>query len=161
MAKVGRLTKLTAEVQEKIVQAIRAGNYAEIAAGYAGIGTTTFYRWMQQGWEQASGRCREFREAVKAAEREAEVRAVAIVQQHMPSKWQAAMTYLERKFPERWSRREKLEHSGPEGGPVEVEHSMVPVDRGSVETRRQIIAELKAIEASELPGEVDRTGDGS
>jgi hypothetical protein len=103
--KPGRPSKLTPELQEKIVTAIRAGNYAEIAAGYAGIGTTTYYRWMQQGEEQSSGRYREFREAVKAAEGEAEIRAVAMVQKQMPEHWQAAMTYLERKFPARWGRR--------------------------------------------------------
>ena len=33
----GRPTKLTPDVQEKIVQAIRAGNYIETAAAYAGV----------------------------------------------------------------------------------------------------------------------------
>ena len=104
-ATTGRRSKLTAEVQEKIVRVIRAGNYAYIAAEYAGIGQSTFYRWMEQGEAQTAGPYREFREAVKAAEREAEIRAVATVQQHMGKNWQAAMTYLERKFPQRWGRR--------------------------------------------------------
>lgn len=96
----GRPSKLTPEVQEKIVSAIRAGNYAQIAAAYAGIGETTYYRWMQQGREATSGKYREFRQAVKTAESEAEVRAVAMVQSHMPNNWTAAMTFLERKFPD-------------------------------------------------------------
>ena len=44
--------------------------------------------------------------------------AVDIIQKAMTESWQAALTYLERKFPARWSRRERVEHSGPEGGPV-------------------------------------------
>ena len=48
-ARGGRPSKLTPEVQEKIVTAIRAGNYAQVAAVYAGIGERTFYRWMELG----------------------------------------------------------------------------------------------------------------
>ena len=104
----GRKTKLTPEVQERIVSAIRAGNYANVAAEYAGIGETTFYRWLQEGREAESGIYRDFREAVKTAEREAEVRAVAMVQKAMPYNWTAAMTYLERKHPGRWGRRDRV-----------------------------------------------------
>jgi hypothetical protein len=105
---VGRRTKLTPKVQEKIVSAIRAGNYAHVAAGYAGIGERTFYSWLQSGRENKSDLYQQFLQAVKDAEREAEVRAVAMVQKHMADNWQAAMTYLERKFPERWGRRDRL-----------------------------------------------------
>ena len=104
----GRKTKLTPETQERIVSAIRAGNYANVAAEYAGIGETTFYRWLQEGSEAEDGIYRDFREAVKTAEREAEVRAVAMVQKAMPDNWTAAMTYLERKHPGRWGRRDRV-----------------------------------------------------
>jgi hypothetical protein len=103
--RTGRPCKLTPEVQEKICRAIRAGNYAYIAAEYAGVGKSTYHRWMQLGEQQESGPFREFRDAVKNAESEAEVRAVAIIQRHMETNWQAAMTFLERKFPKRWGRR--------------------------------------------------------
>ena len=104
----GRKTKLTPEVQEKIVSAIRAGNYAYVAAEYAGIASGTFYNWLQRGNGAKQGIYREFLEAVKRAESEAEVRAVAIIQKHMDSNWQAAMTYLERKYPDRWGRKDRL-----------------------------------------------------
>ena len=104
----GRMAKLTPEVQEKIVSAIRAGNYANVAAEYAGIGERTFYRWLHNGQEAQSGIYRQFWRAVKSAERESEVRAVAIIQKHMADNWQAAMTYLERKYPDRWGRRDRL-----------------------------------------------------
>ena len=104
----GRQTKLTPEIQEKIVSAIRAGNFAAVAAGYAGICESTFYRWIQKGKEAKSGIYCEFREAIKSAENESEVRAVAHIQKHMTKNWQAAMTYLERKHPDRWGRRDRL-----------------------------------------------------
>lgn len=101
----GRPSKLTPEVQEKILTAIRAGNYAHVAAQYAGIGERTYYRWMERGEKAKAGRYRQFWQAVKEAESEAEVRAVAIIQKKMPDDWRAALTYLERKHPRRWGRR--------------------------------------------------------
>ncbi|HXF72327.1 MAG TPA: hypothetical protein VNO79_06935 [Actinomycetota bacterium] len=46
---MARPTKLSPEVQARICQAIRAGNYRETAARYAGIGISTFYAWLQRG----------------------------------------------------------------------------------------------------------------
>jgi transposase len=105
----GRPSKLTPEVQERIISAIRAGNYASVAAAYAGVGERTFYTWMEKGESQPSGKYAQFRHAVKSAESEAEVRAVATIQKLMPDTWQAAMTYLERKFPNRWGRRSRMD----------------------------------------------------
>jgi hypothetical protein len=116
MPRSGRPTKLNPERQAEIVSAIKAGNYAEIAAAYAGISRGTYFLWMKKGKEDArSGKetiYSDFFDAVKKAESDAEVRAVAIIQRAMPENWQAAMTYLERKFPARWSRGERLEHGG-------------------------------------------------
>ena len=82
--KMGRPSKLTPEVQERICQAIRAGNYYEAACAYAGIGYSTFRVWMIKGEKAKSGKYREFLEAVTRAEHEAEVRMVAQWQKHMP-----------------------------------------------------------------------------
>ena len=96
--------------------------YAQVAAVYAGIGERTFYRWMELGEGAKAGRYRQFWQAVKAAEGEAEVRAAAIIQKKMTGDWRAAMTYLERKHPKRWGRRVDVT-SGDEpfkGIPVEI-----------------------------------------
>ena len=143
--RIGRRSKLTPELQEKICRAIRAGNYAYVAAEYAGIGTTTFYRWLELGEKEETGPYRDFRDAVKNAESEAEVRAVAIIQQHMGTSWQAAMTYLERKYPNRWGRRLDVTTAGcpvtkirvvtldPETG-EEVDLQLPPIGRHQTDT---------------------------
>ena len=41
----GRPTKLTSELQSRIVQAIQAGNYIETAAAYVGISKNTLFLW--------------------------------------------------------------------------------------------------------------------
>lgn len=135
--KRGRRTKLKPEVQDKIVSAIRAGNYACVAAEYAGISAATFYVWLQRGSEEKKGAYRDFLDAVKKAESEAEVRAVAMVQKHMAENWQAGMTYLERKFPDRWGRRDRLK---VEVEPQKVLASLLGLDDDSIETAVDLAA---------------------
>lgn len=94
--------KLTPECQERLIEAIRAGNYNSVAARYAGIDPSTLRRWLRRGRDAKSGRYRSLYLAVRKAETYAEIRAVAIVQKQMEGNWRAAVSYLERKFPERW-----------------------------------------------------------
>ena len=110
---VARPTKLTPEVQERIVTAIRAGNYAEPAARSAGISEATFHRWIERGKQGLAGHLpRVPSRRSQRAEADAEVHAVAVIRKAMPDDWRAAAHYLERRYPERWRRHETLEHEG-------------------------------------------------
>jgi len=120
---VARPSKLTAETAERIVQAIRAGNYAEAAVRAAGIAPSTFYRWMDRGAAEEDGPHRDFHEAVRRAEAEAEVHAVATVRRAMGDDWRAAMAYLERRHPSRWRKHTSTELTGKDGGPIRAEHA--------------------------------------
>lgn len=109
----GRETKLTPEVQASIVRYLRAGNYCDTAAGCSGISEATFYGWMKRGEEEGPGsKYFEFLQAVKRAEYEAEAEAVAQVRLASRTQWPAGMTWLERKFPSKWRRRDTTEHTG-------------------------------------------------
>jgi len=92
----GRPTKYSIETEEKICNALRAGNTQKVSALYAGIDETTFYRWMQNYASFAS--------AIKKAEADAEVSAVAIIKKAMPETWQAAAWWLERRKPDDYGR---------------------------------------------------------
>jgi transposase len=107
----GRPTKLTPALQDKIVQAIRAGNYMETAAAYAGIHKDTLYAWLKRGARERSPHSpyRQFSDAVEKALAEAEVRDVALIAKAAEREWQAAAWRLERKFPDRWGRRERVQ----------------------------------------------------
>jgi transposase len=121
---MGRPTKLTPEVQDKIVAALRAGNYQETAAMYAGVEARTFYRWMERGESDDADDeiYRQFRQAVEKAKADAEVRDIALIDKAAhDGSWQAAAWKLERKFPNRWGRVNRTEISGPDGAPVKVE----------------------------------------
>jgi transposase len=113
---MARPSKLTPEITKRLTEAIRAGNYYEAACGYAGIHYSTFRKWMQKGEVAKSGKFREFFEAITRAEYEAEVRMVAQWQKHMPEDYRAIRDFLERRYPDRWGRRNlNIEHSGDIG----------------------------------------------
>lgn len=95
----------TPEIQAKIVQALRAGNYLETAAAYAGIRKQEVLDWRRRGEREESGPYHEFALAVEQALAAAEVRDVAIVAKAAEENWQAAAWRLERMFPERWGRQ--------------------------------------------------------
>jgi len=113
---MARPTKHTNEVEETILRVIRAGNYAHIAARYAGIDRSTYFRWMERG-DPASrvpgdSRYRAFRARVEQAEAEAEVRDVTIISKAGERDWRASLSRLERRHPERWRPRAPAEEEG-------------------------------------------------
>jgi len=119
----GRPTKLTPELQERICLAIRAGNYIEVAASFAGIHKDTLYAWLKRGARASSGVYREFSDALEKALADSEAADVARISKAVEQgHWQAAAWRLERKHPQRWGRRDRVqtEISGPGGGPIGV-----------------------------------------
>jgi hypothetical protein len=119
---MGRPTKLNEQTHEAIVLSVRKGNYVETAAEAVGITATTFYRWMERGEADVENDVKsvfsEFCEAIKRAKAESE----AIDLDHIADaagkgNWQAAAWRLERRFPTKWGKQDKLqlEHSGKIG----------------------------------------------
>ncbi len=101
----GRPSLLTPEVQAKIVDRVRRGNYPAVAAGACGIGQSTFFRWMERGKAEEDSPYREFREAVKEAADSAETEMVDVIRQAAATSWQAAAWWLERTRHQRYARR--------------------------------------------------------
>jgi hypothetical protein len=123
---MGRPTKLTVELQKAICDAIQGGCYVETACLDSGIDESTYYRWLEKG-KAGQQPYRDFRDAIKKAEAHCEKLAVGTVLRvafdpENPN-WQAAMTYLERRHPERWGRRDRLraELTGKNEGPLQVQ----------------------------------------
>lgn len=118
---MARPTKLNKETQLKVVNAIKAGNYIETAAAYAGISRSTLYDWLKRGEREKqrlakSSRYRmkkaeaiyvEFSDTVEKALAESEMRDVLTIGKAAEIQWQAAAWRLERKFPEKWGRTRK------------------------------------------------------
>lgn len=101
--KTGRPTKLTPELQRKVVRGIRLGLSLEQAALAAGIGETTLHRWISEGAEDSQ--FREFRESVREARAKRTAKLLKHVWRSMEDKttgttlqrgdWKAAWKVLE------------------------------------------------------------------
>lgn len=128
---MGRPSKLNDDRRDRIIRAVRAGNYREAAARAAGIAPSTLYAWLERGAAEETGPYYEFSEALQRAEAEAEVFAVATIRKAMPDDWRAAVTYLERRYPSRWRKNSSTELTGKNGGPIQT-HSQHRIDMSSL-----------------------------
>jgi hypothetical protein len=106
----------------------------------AGIDYSTFCKWRQRGERAGRGPYVEFVDDLKKAEAGAIIRNVTIIQKAAlggevlkrttvtkpdgtvvvtekmsAPQWQAAAFWLERRYPEEWSKRMRLEHPAPQG----------------------------------------------
>jgi hypothetical protein len=81
--------------QEKVVQALKAGNTRRAAAGYAGIHLDTFYEWLKNP---------KFSDSVMEAESAAEVMcATTIVNAARNGDWRAADKWLSKRRRDDWA----------------------------------------------------------
>ena len=119
---MGQPTKLNERTHEAIVLAVRKGNYVETASEAAGITAATFYNWMERGEADAEAGKQtiyfDFFEAIKRAKAESEqIDLDHIADAAGKGNWQAAAWRLERRFPSKWGKQDKLqlEHSGKIG----------------------------------------------
>ena len=124
---MGRPTKLNEQTHEAIVTAVRNGNYVETAAQAAGISTRSFYHWMERGEADYEADLdspfSQFFQAVQKAKAESEkIDLDLIAKAAGEGSWQAAAWRLERRFPDKWGKndRMKIEHAGSIGRDVEV-----------------------------------------
>ncbi len=118
MTKVGRKTKLTPELQEQIVKYIEAGNFAKDACQAAGIGETTFYKWLKKGKEGIEP-FREFQESIKKARAKSIIRNTLVIKTAAKNSWQAAACWLERVSHKDWGK--KAMYGEIEDSPIKIE----------------------------------------
>jgi hypothetical protein len=140
MSKIGRPTKLNIDVANRILDALRLGVPQSTATAYAGISRSTYYRWLAVADDSdAPDEFRDFRDAVRTARAEAEVRSIAVIQNASDRSWQAAAWFLERSFPEHWARKDRHEITGNDGRGIELS---VDVEALDLKLRR-LIAERR------------------
>jgi transposase len=113
--------KFTKARADAIVKALEKGHAFKHACALAGISFTTGYRWLDQGraGESDPGKAK-FAERVEEANAKAAEYALGHIRSAMPKDWRASMAFLERRFPDEYTKRERHEISGPKDGPVEI-----------------------------------------
>ena len=112
--------KFTPEVTGLILGAVRAGNYFTTAASLAGIHINTLYRWLGQGEDDEDSQYHQFYLDMQMAEAEAEVSIVLVVRDAANIDYRAGLELLSRRFPDRWSSRNRTELTGEHGAPMEL-----------------------------------------
>lgn len=117
---MARPTKYSAKRRDAIVAAVAVGCTREQAALAAGIGERTLYEWLKDKPQLAQAL--EKAEAAGVLSRLARIQTAA-----KGGAWQADAWWLERKFPEQWGRRDKVqvEHSGQLSVEVSAARSVV------------------------------------
>jgi hypothetical protein len=110
--KPGRRIADAPGAKAKALEALRLGNTRRSAAAYAGVSHDTFADWKNK--DEA------FALACRQAEVEGEMWHVANIRRvaELEKQWTASAWWLERRNPHEWGKREKIEHSGPAGGPI-------------------------------------------
>jgi hypothetical protein len=127
-------TLWTQELQDKIVESIKAGNYAEVAARSAGIHKDTFYKWLLRGGKGEEP-FKALADAVEQANAFAEERDVILMAKHGVKHWQAVAWRLERKDPKKYGRKDSLEVTGDDSKPLAVRSAKVDMSRLTAEER--------------------------
>lgn len=130
---MGRPPLLNDELQEKVCQLIKAGNYIETACTYCGISKGTLYNWLKRGREEVTrvegnpkARYRKseqmyvnFLNAVDEAVSFSEIRDLKRLDAHAEDNPNVLMWRLERRHPSRWG-RQKIEADVKHSGDVRV-----------------------------------------
>lgn len=150
---MGRPSRLTPEVQERVLTALRLGAPLAAAAGAAGISDRTLRRWMAEGRAAAESppsgrepaalrRKRGFFEEVSRAQDEAHVRyAAMLAKAAKDGDFRAVSFALERRWPEHWGRRERLEHHATEAPPFDLE--AIASDPEALDRYMDMVRELR------------------
>jgi hypothetical protein len=124
---MARPTKLTPELLAEIIRNLRSCAYRETACAAAGIDSKTLRNWLKLAKRggQANAIYRRFAAELEEAEAKTEIVDLVTIGKAARDDWRAAAWRLARKNPERWGDRQRLEHSGPDGGPIETKQGGV------------------------------------
>jgi hypothetical protein len=103
-------SKLTPEIKDKIGTNITLGMPLKFAAQAAGISESTFYEWMSRGEKEKKGQFSEFSEYIKECQSKAvQLHLKLITKAAKDGSWQASAWILERRHPEEFGRRDRVD----------------------------------------------------
>lgn len=125
---MARPSKLTPELQQKIVALVRTGNFLETACAASGIDARTLRNWVERGKKNDKGNAKyaDFVSALNVADAEAEIMFVAILHQAatgfttkvvdgkstvvpVSGDWKAKAFWAERRLAKRWGQKIRLQ----------------------------------------------------
>lgn len=107
--RVGRPRLLEADLDkvDHLLAAIGAGAPAVTACAIAGIVPSLYYLWLQKAEQGAGEPYQSFSDSVKRMNAERELSWIRDIER--ATAWQSKAWLLERRFPERWAKQERVE----------------------------------------------------
>jgi hypothetical protein len=114
----GRPSKLDPERAKRFFTVIRTGATIEAASALAGVAVRSIYNWLEKGRAGRKGDYVQFLRAFELARAEGEITMISAIRTAGRQDWRATAWILERSYQPKWSLRQQLEHSGPDGAPI-------------------------------------------
>lgn len=178
---------LDRDLIDELISYIEVGNYVPTACAAVGVSTGTYYRWLGDGqnvediispldnydelkesmlngelimeFSILQTQAWVFRERVLQAAARSEAYAVATIRKQMPQQWTAAMTFLERRFPNRWKRREQIDVGEADAGGTGIDETLLLQDPHAVKLIHDALDRVAKgeIEATTTPAIIDAT----
>jgi hypothetical protein len=115
----GRPSKLTAETQALIVNALQTGAHLSEAAAHAEVSEDSVYRWMALGKERPHTREGQFRQAIRLAMKKAALRYVTIIASGATK--EDAKWMLTHRYPRGWADRSRQQQDVALSAKVQVD----------------------------------------
>lgn len=94
---MGRPSKFTEPVKERILEALRVGASRRTACALAGVDEASLRRWLDKGKKESEGSYHEFLAAVLEAEAHPNARALGIIYREMENRPDLAWKFIERR----------------------------------------------------------------
>ena len=127
--------KLTKEVCEAICDGLRKGNYVTTCCRAVGISQPTFYLWKRKG-EKGLEPYKTFLERVDEAEAVGEMLHLEIIHDNaLSGNWLSSAWLLERKYPQRFGKREQMALQTDNDFKLEISTAKSPYEMGLEEKR--------------------------
>ena len=128
-------TKLTKELCDEICEYIAMGNYIERCCQAVGIAKSTFYNWKKRG-EKGEEPYATFLKRVNKVEAKAEIKHTGIIHDIAETgNWMASAWLLERKYPNRFGKREQMALQTDNDFKLEISTAKSPYELGEEEKR--------------------------
>jgi len=120
--------KLTPAIVKAVLGNIAAGNYISTACTAAGITQKTFHNWLERGRSAPDTIYSEFLLLAEKARAAAEAANVRIIKRAADTNWTAAAWLLERQYPERWGRHDRVSSTVDAVHTLKIEWGNVPIE---------------------------------
>jgi hypothetical protein len=128
--------KLTKAVCDKIIDGMLKGNYVTTVCQSVGINRSTYYAWKKKG-EQGIEPYKTFYERVIEAEAKAEMDILNVIYTSAidQGNWVSSAWILERKYPQRFGKREQMALQTDNDFKLEISTAKSPYELGEEEKR--------------------------